>query len=169
MSGKSHPGNQPVLPREQETSPSIPSEPAWTVWCLRGIPRWSQTELAARSGIPESAISRYENGKQTPSSKTWAKLCATVGLPCATVDEVLRPAIRKVLTILGGTAPKMIGSRASDAEDWTDELLRALAAILRPRLPPSSRKLWLRAAVPGGWISRRRQPIAWKLPDCGQS
>jgi tetratricopeptide (TPR) repeat protein/DNA-binding XRE family transcriptional regulator len=134
MSGKSHPGNQLVLPRDRDISPPIPSETAWTVWCLRGIPRWSQAELAAQSGVPESAISRYENGKQTPSRKTWEKLCAAVGLPYATVDEVLRPAIRKVLTILGGTAPRMIGSSSSEAEDWTDELLRALSAILYPTI-----------------------------------
>src|SRR5258708_3603151 len=98
MSVKSHPGNQPALPREWDTSPPLPSETAWTVWCLRGVRRWSQAELAAQSGVPESAISRYENGKQTPSRKTWEKICAAVGLPCATVDEVLRPAIRKALT-----------------------------------------------------------------------
>ena len=73
---------------------------------MRGVRRWSQAELAAQSGVPESAISRYENGKQIPSSKTWEKLCAAVGLPRATVDEVLRPAIRKALAILGGTAPQ---------------------------------------------------------------
>ena len=134
MSVKSHLGHQPVLPSERDTSPPIPTEPAWTVWCLRGVHRWSQAELAARSGVPESAISRYENGKQTPSPKTWTKLCAAVGLPRVTVDEVLRPAIRKALTILGGTVPRTIGNSSTEAEDWTDELLRALSAILRPTI-----------------------------------
>jgi transcriptional regulator with XRE-family HTH domain/tetratricopeptide (TPR) repeat protein len=133
MSGKSHPGNQPTLPREREYPPPVPTETAWTVWCLRGVHRLSQAELAARSGVSESAISRYENGKKVPGPKTWAKLSAAVGLSVATVDEVLRPAIRKVLVILGGASPGLTGNSAQ-AEDWVDELQRVLAAIQRPML-----------------------------------
>jgi tetratricopeptide (TPR) repeat protein/DNA-binding XRE family transcriptional regulator len=154
MSGKSHPNNQPALLRERETSPPVPSETAWTVRCLRGIYGWSQAEMAAWSGVPESSISRYENGKQIPSPKTWAKLCAAVGLSCAAVDDILRPALRKVLTLLGGIAPRMIGSSSSEAEDWTDELLRAQSAILRPTMALVVEEV---VAVGGPW-GRDRPP-----------
>jgi tetratricopeptide (TPR) repeat protein/DNA-binding XRE family transcriptional regulator len=154
MSGKSHPRNQPVLLRERETSPPIPGEMAWTVRCLRGIPGWSQAEMAAWSGVPESSISRYENGKTTPSPKTWTKLCAAVGLSCAAVDEILRPALRKVLTLLEGIAPGMIGRSLLEAEDWTDELLRALSAIQRPTIALVVEEVM---AVGGPW-GRDRPP-----------
>ena len=154
MSGKSHLINQPVLLRERETSPPIPGEMAWTVRCLRGIPGWSQAEMAAWSGVAESSISRYENGKTTPSPKTWAKLCAAVGLSCAAVDEILRPALRKVLTLLEGIAPGLIGRSSSEAEDWTDELLRALSTILRPTIALVVEEV---VAVGGPW-GRDRPP-----------
>jgi transcriptional regulator with XRE-family HTH domain len=154
MRGKSHPRNQPVMPHERETSPPLPGEIAWTVRCLRGLPRWSQAEMAAWSGVPESSISRYENGKKTPSPKTRAKLCAAVGLSCAIVDELLRPALRKILTLLGGIAPGMIGRSSSEAENWTDELLRALSAIQRPTIALVVEEV---LAVGGPW-GRDRPP-----------
>ncbi len=88
--------------------------------------------MAAQSGVPESSISRYENGKQTPSPKTLARLCAAVGLPYATMDEELRPALRRILAILAGIAPGL--GPTTRATEWTDELLRALTAIARPSI-----------------------------------
>lgn len=132
MSGKSHPRRQAILPPEPKTPPPALAEMAWTIWCLRGIPRWSQAELAARSGVPESSISRFENGKRLPSPKNLAKICAAVGVPSAMVDAVLRPAIRKVLAALSGTASETSANVSFEGKDLPGELMDMLSAIVRP-------------------------------------
>jgi transcriptional regulator with XRE-family HTH domain len=43
----------------------------------RGV---SQSALALRTGVPQSAISRIETEKETPSLERWARLLAGLGL-----------------------------------------------------------------------------------------
>jgi transcriptional regulator with XRE-family HTH domain len=43
----------------------------------RGV---SQSSLAIRTGVPQSAISRIETGREVPSLERWARLLAGLGL-----------------------------------------------------------------------------------------
>lgn len=47
---------------------------------------WTQDELAARSGIPQSHLSRIENGVHSPSRKTVEKIAAALEVPVAEFD-----------------------------------------------------------------------------------
>ena len=51
----------------------------------RGV---SQSSLSRRTGVPQSAISRIENGDEVPSIQRYRRLLAGVGL---TVELELRP------------------------------------------------------------------------------
>jgi len=46
----------------------------------------TQQELAKRSGIPQSHISRLEAGKHSPSSATLEKLTRALGVPFSEID-----------------------------------------------------------------------------------
>ena len=46
----------------------------------------TQSELAARSGIPQSHVSRIENGVHSPSRKTLEKLAAALEVPLSHFD-----------------------------------------------------------------------------------
>jgi transcriptional regulator with XRE-family HTH domain len=131
MSGKSHPGNQAGWMRQGKIPPSMLAEVALTVRLLRWLSGWTQKELAARSGVAESSICRYEGGSQVPSPQTLARLCGAVDIPVAVIDGVLRPALREVLTIRAGIGP---GGFSNRAQALADEWLRALAVIFRPQL-----------------------------------
>lgn len=47
---------------------------------------WTQAELAEKSGLPQSHISRLENGQHSPSAKTLEKIAAALNLPVADFD-----------------------------------------------------------------------------------
>jgi tetratricopeptide (TPR) repeat protein/DNA-binding XRE family transcriptional regulator len=167
MSGHSHPRKQPRLTREWNSTPSTPGELALTVRLLRWLPNWSQQELAARSGVAKSGICRYERGKQPPSPRTLARLCDAVGVPVATVDHVLRPALRQLLAAREGVTPAE--THTSDAGAWADELLRALAAILRPAIEMVIEDVLASEAGPWGRdrppseADRREAPELWAV------
>ncbi|HEV8577886.1 MAG TPA: helix-turn-helix transcriptional regulator, partial [Thermoanaerobaculia bacterium] len=120
------------MTRRRKNSPGL-TEPALTVRLLRWLAgNWTQKRLAAESGVAESSICRYERGQQTPSPRTFENLCEAAKVPYVVVEAVLRPALREVLAARGGAAGD--GSSFLSAVAWTDELLRALAAIVRPLL-----------------------------------
>jgi tetratricopeptide (TPR) repeat protein len=131
-----------------------------TVRILRWLAGWTQNELAQRSSVGESSICRYERGRQIPSPRTVERLCDAVRVPHAVVEGVLRPALREVLAARAGAAPGEISSGSAAA--WTDELLRALAAIFRPQLDFFVREV-LAAAV-GPW-GQDRPPAAADRED----
>jgi tetratricopeptide (TPR) repeat protein/transcriptional regulator with XRE-family HTH domain len=131
MGEKSHPAKQAMLTRKRKTSPPALTEPALTVRLLRWLAGgWTQKKLAAESGVAESSICRYERGHETPSPRTFARLCEAVKVPYVVVEGVLRPALREVLAARAGGGGGGTSSRSAEA--WTDEMLRALAAIVRP-------------------------------------
>jgi len=132
MNEKSHPRKQPLLPRRRRTTAPSTDELAWTVRVLRSLPGWTQSELAIRSGVTESSICRYERGQQTPSPQTLERLCEAVGVPQAAVEEILCPALREMLAARSAARPAE--GAFGDAEAWTEDLLTAIAGILRPQL-----------------------------------
>ncbi len=103
-----------------------------TVQVLRWISGWTQQELAARSGVSEGTISRFERGDRVPSSRTWARLCEAVDVPAAVVEAVLAPALRNVLAFRSGTLLDLDGGLPRDAAELADNLMRSLVALLRP-------------------------------------
>ncbi len=103
-----------------------------TVRLLRWLTGCTLRELAARSGVAAGSLCRYERGQQTPSPKTLERLSEAARVPFAVIEGVLRPALREVLAAWGGAEPAERSSGGAAA--WTDELLRALAAVLRPQL-----------------------------------
>ena len=147
MSEKSHPGKQPLLTRKRRITPPSADELAWMVRVLRSLLGWTQSELAVRSGVAEPAICRYERGNQTPSPRTLERLCEAVGVPHAAVEEILRPALREMLAARSAVRPAE--TALGDAEAWTEELLQAFAAILRPQLGFVVREVL--AAMKGPW------------------
>ncbi len=46
----------------------------------------TQAELAEKSGLPQSHISRLESGKHSPSHTTLRKIAGALGLPVSTFD-----------------------------------------------------------------------------------
>lgn len=46
----------------------------------------TQVELADRSGIPQSHISRLENGEHSPSAQTLQRLAKALNVPCEHLD-----------------------------------------------------------------------------------
>jgi DNA-binding XRE family transcriptional regulator len=46
----------------------------------------TQAELAEKSGLPQSHISRLESGKHSPSHATLQKIAGALGLPASTFD-----------------------------------------------------------------------------------
>ncbi|HEV8582134.1 MAG TPA: helix-turn-helix transcriptional regulator, partial [Thermoanaerobaculia bacterium] len=132
MSGKSHPTEHSKLTRRRKNTPA-PVEPALTVRLLRWIAGgWTQKKLAAESSVAKGSICRYERGQRTPAPRTMERLCQGAKVSYVVVEGVLRPALREVLAARTGAAEPEASSRSS--EEWTDELLRALTAILRPLL-----------------------------------
>ena len=103
-----------------------------TVRVLRWMSGWTQKELAARSGVSEGTISRFEGGSRVPSSRTWARLCEAVGVPATIVESVLSPALRNVLAFRSGTLLDLEGWIPGDAEELTDKLMQSLVALFRP-------------------------------------
>ena len=53
---------------------------------IRVAAGWSQTELAEKSGIPQSYISRIESAQHTPTHKTLKKLAAAFGVDLGQLD-----------------------------------------------------------------------------------
>lgn len=47
---------------------------------------WTQEQLAAAAGLPQSHISKLENGKHTPSNMTREKIAKALGVPPCTFD-----------------------------------------------------------------------------------
>jgi transcriptional regulator with XRE-family HTH domain len=58
-----------------------PGDLAVTVTLLRALRGWTKKQLADASGVDKSQISRYELGRETPSSRTLERLAAGAGLP----------------------------------------------------------------------------------------
>ena len=121
-----------MLTRGRRNTPAL-TEPALTVRLLRWLAGgWTQKKLAAESGVAKGSICRYERGQRTPSPRTMERLCEAAKVPYAVVEGVLRPALHEVLAVRAGAAGAETFSR--NAAEWTDELLSALAAIVRPVL-----------------------------------
>ena len=84
----------------------------------------SQTELAERSGVAQSAISDYERGRKEPALSTLQRLAASVGLdlhvsyaptPSAKTLASLRRRRRAILEVCrrhGASNPRVFGSTA---------------------------------------------------------
>jgi DNA-binding XRE family transcriptional regulator len=53
---------------------------------LRGAARMTQKELAVRSGLPQSHISRLENGQHSPSHKTLVKIAKALEVSLGDLD-----------------------------------------------------------------------------------
>jgi transcriptional regulator with XRE-family HTH domain len=139
-----------------------------TVRLLRWIAgRWTQEKLAEKSGVAKGSICRYERGERTPTPRTFERLCEGANVPYAVVEWGLRPVLREVLAARAGTGGE--GSSSRSAEAWTDELLRALAAVLRPLLGHIVKEVLANASGP--WRSdrppsaadRRNAPELWNV------
>jgi transcriptional regulator with XRE-family HTH domain/tetratricopeptide (TPR) repeat protein len=165
MAEKLHPEKQARPARGRKNSPAV-TEAALTAWLLRLLAGgWTQEKLAAESGVAESAISRYERGLQVPSPRTLERLCEGAKVPYAVVQGVLRPALREVLA----TRAENATSPSRSAAAWTDELMRALVAILRPLLGGVAEEVLAYACGP--WRSdraptaedRRNTPELWEV------
>jgi transcriptional regulator with XRE-family HTH domain len=70
---------------------------------LRGEHGWSQTDLADRINADPAQISRYENGRITPSADAIIRLAQTFDVSCdyLLVDDAPRRPFRSAEDILG--------------------------------------------------------------------
>lgn len=73
------------------------------VKALRNEHGWSQTELGERIGADPAQISRYENGRITPSADAVARLAEVFGVSCdyLLVEDAPRRAFRSPEDALG--------------------------------------------------------------------
>jgi predicted nucleotidyltransferase/DNA-binding XRE family transcriptional regulator len=103
----------------------------------RDVAGLSQIDLGRLAGIPQSAISRYENGTKTPTLPVVERLFEAAGFevaltvrpasrrtacftgPVGRRVQPRRAALRALLVAAGATSPRVFGSvsRGDDAED----------------------------------------------------
>jgi transcriptional regulator with XRE-family HTH domain len=146
MREKSHPAERSRLTSRSKNTPGV-CEPALTVLLLRWLAGgWTQERLAAEAGVTKASIGRYERGLRNPSPHTMERLCEASKVPFAVVEGVLRPALREVLAARAGAAGD--GSSSRTAAELTDELLRAMMAIVRPIFALVVEELLARACRP---------------------
>lgn len=117
-----------------------------TVRALRELAGFNQGELAAASGVANSTLSRYEQGRQIPSRRNLERIAAAAGVPLVTVEQVLFPAHwRTVAARWQGE-----GGDPEPAEVALAELmLDGLVAALRPEVRRLIRELW--GSLGGPW------------------
>jgi transcriptional regulator with XRE-family HTH domain len=127
---KTHPVEPSKGALRSKNAPAL-KEPALTVRLLRWLAGgWTQEKLAVEAGVTKASISRYERGQRNPSPQTMQRVCEAAQVPYAVVEGVLRPALREVLAVRAGVARD--GSSSRSAAELTDELLRAVTAMVRP-------------------------------------
>ncbi|MCP3857610.1 MAG: helix-turn-helix transcriptional regulator [Actinomycetia bacterium] len=68
--------------RQHETGDTTPMALAERVKQLRTEHHWSQGDLAERINADAAQISRYENGRITPSADALVRLAETFGVSC---------------------------------------------------------------------------------------
>lgn len=143
MMPENHPvGKQTCLPGGREDL----DRAAWglTLKVARIVAGYaSQSEFAAKIGIPNSSLSRYEAGKKVPTERTTLRIAAGVGIPLTLLQTVLFPAVRSAVAVMQGLRPRRDSSQLADA---------ALAALLGPL---SNALTWmverLQDRFEGGW------------------
>jgi transcriptional regulator with XRE-family HTH domain len=109
---------------------------AVTLAVLRIIRRMSQSELAERATVTNSAVSDYERGKVDPQAVTLRKLLYGLDLPISVLDET-RAFIERIRSQVGAVgdhrherlaALKAIDAAAAGAEEeeiWAEVLILA--------------------------------------------
>ncbi|WP_405983882.1 helix-turn-helix domain-containing protein [Streptomyces sp. NBC_00872] len=113
---------------------------------LRGEHGWSLDELARRSGVSRSTLSRAERGEISPTASTLGRLCAVYG---RTMSQLLSEVETEPARLV----------RAADQTVWKDT---ASGFVRRSVSPPQA---GLRAEVvegtlrPGADVSYERPPV----------
>ncbi|MFF3749264.1 helix-turn-helix domain-containing protein [Streptomyces sp. NPDC002018] len=113
---------------------------------LRGEHGWSLDELARRSGVSRSTLSRAERGEISPTASTLGRLCAVYG---RTMSQLLSEVETEPARLV----------RAADQTVWRDT---TSGFVRRSVSPPQS---GLRAEVvegtlrPGADVSYERPPV----------
>lgn len=95
-----------------------PEDWAPTITLLRALRGWTQTQLAAASGVDKSQISRYEQGREVPSPRTQERLAVAVGLPpvlLATMTAFIRR-LREAMAGQGSAVPEIPDSAGLSPE-----------------------------------------------------
>jgi transcriptional regulator with XRE-family HTH domain len=83
----------------------------------RGV---SQSSLSRRTGVPQSAISRIESGREVPSLERWSRLLAGLGLkPAIGLVQIAEPPSEPQHTEY---AQRFLtpGERLERAADWNE-------------------------------------------------
>ncbi|MER7001202.1 XRE family transcriptional regulator [Streptomyces sp. NPDC000410] len=111
---------------------------------LRAERGWSLDELAQRSGVSRSTLSRVERGEISPTTSLLGKLCAVHG---RTMSQLLSEVEAEPARLV----------RAADQTVWTDD---ATGFVRRSVSPPHST---LRAEVVEGWLTAGAD-VAYERP-----
>jgi transcriptional regulator with XRE-family HTH domain len=119
-----------------------PEELGLGLTLMRDIRHWSQAELAKAAGVAASALSNYERGETTPSSRTLERLLRALGFGAAGLEQTVS-FIRSL-------------RRGETRRPAHRELALALELLLEEKvLPRSGMQARAREADP---VERRRAP-----------
>lgn len=85
--------------------------------------RWTQLQLAMRSGVSQQAISKLESGKSSPSEYTMRQIAAALRIP---LTDLLDEAQKEPADDVGGLRDEII----SRLQDLPDPALSQVSAFL---------------------------------------
>ncbi len=138
------PPDEPLAPTGDEVLATAVVHPGTVTFprllaAMREARSWSKADLAKRSDLDPSTITRLEQGSRKPDRETVVQLAEAMALPVADRDRLLAA-----------------GGYRSDT--WDDpELIEIAAQLADPSIPPSVRqdiRAMLRVAISHGRLAR---------------
>lgn len=105
---------------------------------LRWQARLKQVEVCRQTGMTAPQVSRYENGRETPTLESLVKYLHAVGADLGDLQRVLGESREEVLPEPDVAAPKLVAPPDLEGVKTWDELRRRLGTGIRQLLDPST-------------------------------
>ncbi|WP_046500659.1 helix-turn-helix domain-containing protein [Streptomyces odonnellii] len=115
---------------------------------LRGEHRWSLEELARRSGVSRSTLSRAERGEISPTASLLGRLCAVYGRTMSQLLSEVEVAAEPAWLV-----------RAADQTVWQDTATGFVRRSVSPPGPGMRAEVVEGALRPGAEVTYERPPV----------